>query len=282
LREQPPDFATSIASALKHDYLLPILITSQTQARHVSTNLPYGLGKSTLMLELAYKIDGGLEEDYADAYSPSWNEVFDNLFYWPGDIARAIIPQPRKQVIPKACIAWDAVQMAAGAENSVPTVIRKLASYLSEVRPEVKVILMSAPNISSIAAPLRKLVAFELIVWKRACWEVQKISARKNYKDPRNDRIVLTYLETARNAFGQLPNSTQPSKFKPEESASVQKRYDTWRATMKLPARQSLIKSLDDYEKRGMVEVADDDLTPEERESRSAAGRALARRRWVR
>jgi len=272
-QSQPPSFGSALAGALNNDYLIVALVSSRTQARFQSVGLPYGLGKSTLMLQLAYTIDGGGRNgrEYEDAHSPVWNEVFANLFYNPSDIVRLLVPQPGKKVIPKACICWDAVQAYAGMEQNVSPVIRKLAGYLSEVRPEVKIILMSAPSINDISKPLRNLVAFELIVFERGKYEVQQIKQLKNFKNPRDDLIKLRFVEgTDRHtAFGPLP-------------AEVQSRYDDFRAKMKIPFRRTLLKALERYENRDKELVDKSELTDPEKKKRSEIGRALVSMRWQR
>ena len=257
----------AFASAIKNDYLLVICIESQVRGLKQSVNLPFGLGKSTLALEYAFKLVGGTPAEYESAYSKAWNEVFDCLYFTPAALIRGLVPKPGKKAVPKAVCVFDATQVTAGADNSVPTVIRRFANFISDSRPMVKVVIFTAPNISSIAAPLRKLITHIIIVWKRGAVEVQKIQARLNYDDPRSDRYKLTYVESSAKAFGPLP-------------PQVQERYETVRAQFHLVLRKGLLKSLEHYENLGKDLVDKAELTDEEKEERSEIGRALARTRW--
>ncbi len=267
MRQLVPTLDQAFASAIKNDYLLVICIESQVRGLKQSVNLPFGLGKSTLALEYAFKLVGGTAAEYEDAYSKAWNEVFECLFFTPTAMIRSLVPKPGKKVIPKAVAVLDAAQVQCGADNAVPTVIRRFANFLSDSRPLVKVIILTAPNISSIAAPLRKIVTHIVIVWKRGAVEVQKIQARLNYDDPRSDRYKLTYVESSAKAFGPLP-------------PKVSERYETERARFHLELRRGLLKSLEHFEHMSKDLVDKSELTDEEREERSEIGRALARTRW--
>lgn len=193
------EFATYIEDAIKHNYLICVLITSQTQGKRKSQNLPFGLGKSTLMLWLSYLING-----------QNWDTVFENLCGNPLDLITLLEPG-RKRV---RAATWDAVQMTAPAEQGVPKVIRKLSSYVSDTRPEMACLIMTASNMNAICAPLRKLVVFEIIIAERGEYEIQKIKYHKNYQQPLADLCSIEYLEEG--TFPKLPDD-------------VMERYEIWR-----------------------------------------------------
>lgn len=255
---QPPTLAETLADALKNDFFFAILITSQSQGKKKSMNLPFGLGKTTLAMWISYVLHG-----------QNWDGVFNDMFYYPSKLAKAIKADPNKpedQKLPNAI--WDDVQMMAPAENVVPRPIRNLAGLLSTKRPECSVLTMTAPNILSIAAPLRKLVVFELIVWERSHYEVQRISFRKNFKNPYQDLMDLSFIEgddlTTR--FDPLP---------PE----IQTRYNKWRVEMKVPFEDTVITDLEKYEKRTVQKQYDEALATADKEASDHA-RWMSKRRW--
>lgn len=193
------EFAEYVIDAIKHNFLLCILITSQTQGKRKSENLPFGLGKTTLALWLSYYMNG-----------KDWEKVFSYLCGNPADVANLL--EPGRERVNAA--AWDAVQMTAPAEQGVPKVIRKLASYISDTRPEMACLIMTASNMNAICAPLRKLVVFEVIIAERGEYEIQKIKYHKNYQAPLVDLCNLEYVEEG--TFPPLPDD-------------IQARYEKWR-----------------------------------------------------
>jgi hypothetical protein len=214
--------------AIQKDYLITILITSYTKAKKVTENLPFGVGKTTLLFWLSYY----LNREKGEPKEQTWNRVFDYMAYNPYAIATLLKPDSRR----KNAVAWDDVQATAPAEQGVPRAIRKLANFLSTERPEVACLLMSAPNISMISAPLRKLVIFEIIVSERGQYEVQKIMYRKNYKDPLHDLAKLDYVDETKQdePFDRLPDD-------------IFERYRKWRATEKLRLYPELLNDLQLY-----------------------------------
>ena len=76
---QPPTLAETLADALKNDFFFGILISSQSQGKKKSLNLPFGLGKTTLAMWISYVLHG-----------QNWDSVFDGMFYYPSKLANAI------------------------------------------------------------------------------------------------------------------------------------------------------------------------------------------------
>ena len=225
------DFAEYINDAIKNNFLLSILITSQTQGKRKSENLPFGLGKTTLMLWLSYYMNG-----------KNWDTVFDYLCGNPYDLVNLLEPG-RKRI---RCATWDAVQMTAPAEQGVPRVIRKLSSYISDTRPELACLIMTASNMNAICAPLRKLIVFEVIIAERGQYEIQKIKYHKNYQQPLNDLSNLEYIEEG--AFEPLPKE-------------VQERYEHWRVGSKLKIYPVLKADCEAYMKIQEQQMAIDEQT---------------------
>lgn len=227
------EFAEYIQDAIKNNFLLTVLITSQTQGKRKSENLPYGLGKSTLMFWLSYYMN-----------KQNWDTVFDTLCGNPYDVVNLLEPgRPRINAA-----TWDAVQMTAPAEQGVPKVLRKLSSYISDTRPEMACLLMTASNMNAICAPLRKLVVFEVIIAERGEYEIQKIKYHKNYYQPLQDRCNLEYLEEG--TFPKLP-------------PDVQSRYELWRIGSKGKVYPTLKADCEAYMKlqEKQCEIAEDAIT---------------------
>jgi hypothetical protein len=230
-----PKFGTEISDAINNDYLLIILITSHTSTpKNPSLNLPYGLGKSTLLLWLAY---GFNDQD--------WDKVFRVTAYNPVNYLRMLIPNAKAETR-KRSVQWDDVQLTAPAEKSVPRAVVSLASYITCTRPECALHLWSAPNINSISAPLRRLVTHELIVYKRGFFEVQKVTYKKNIYDPRQDQCRITYIEQG--TFPALPDE-------------IQIRYNEWRAAEKKKLFGRMERNIEamvrlDEEGTGSVDIA--------------------------
>jgi hypothetical protein len=206
--------------AISNDYLLTVLITSYTRGKiKDSQNLPFGLGKTTLAFWLSWFMNG-----------KNWDMVFERAAYNPYNLATMLKPKSQR----KNAVLWDDVQSTAPAEQGVPRAIRRLANFLSTERPEVACVLMTAPNISMISSPIRKLVVFEIIVAKRGLYEVQKITYHKKYRDPLHDIAKLQYIEEIEGTFNKLPDD-------------VMERYKKWRASEKLRLYPSLLAELQTY-----------------------------------
>jgi len=238
------DFGTYMVEAINNNYLITMAITSYTQAKRPTSNLPFGLGKTTLGLELNYLLQGG-DPTYND--QAIWEKVFRSTVYNPLELVKLLEPgSPRKN-----CVVWDDVQATAPAEQGVPKAIRRLANFLSTERPEVACLIFTTPNINQISSPLRKLVNFEVIVSERGLYEVHKIMYRKNFKKPLVDLSRLEYMEEL--------DQTCPF---PPLSQTNQERYDMWRVKEKIKLYPALKADLELYIKAR--EFQDDDAIKEQ------------------
>jgi hypothetical protein len=197
-----------IVEAVTQNYLIVAAITSYTQAKWQTANLPFGLGKTTLALDLMYVLCGG-----------KWDDLVNNTSD-PYSLAQLLEPgRPRIDGT-----VFDDVQATAPSSSSVPIPIRKLANFISTERPECPIIFFTTPNLNYISAPLRKLVNFEIIISERGFYEVHKISYYKDYVD-------------------EIPMK-EPF---PQLCETEQKWYDTWRTDHKRQLYPSLMQSLKGY-----------------------------------
>ncbi|MFA5455989.1 MAG: hypothetical protein WC272_11805 [Sulfurimonas sp.] len=224
------DFATYLNDAINHNFLLVVLITSQTQGKLKTENLPFGVGKTTLMLWLMYYMNGGIAENAYEPNNPAWETVFTKLCGNPYDIVLLLEPGTQRT----KCAGWDAVQMTAPAEQGVPKVIRKLSSYVSDTRPELACLIMTASNMNAISAPLRKLVVFEIIIAERGKYEIQKIKYHKNFEQPLQDLCKIDYLEEG--TYPKLPDK-------------ISDRYEIWRKNSKAKIYPNLLADCESYMK---------------------------------
>ncbi len=185
------------------------------------------------MMELNYHTNG-----------KNWDKTFATSAYNPYDFILMMDPKLRKEEGRLNCASFDDLQASCPAEAGVPKAIRRMASYLSTSRPEVACIVSTADNMNGIAAPLRKLMMFEIIVAHRGEYEVQKISYHKNYRKPLQDLGKLDYLEEGK--FPALPEEQQ-------------RRYELWRAKEKMKLYPQLKAELLAYAKLKNWSI--DDLT---------------------
>lgn len=220
-----------LADAITKNYLITIAITSYTQAKNQTRNLPFGLGKTSLGMELCYLLHGGsVNDNYQN--KNVWKKVHAVMAYDP--YSMGVILEPGRERM--NCALWDDVQATAPASQSVPTAIRSLANFISTERPECACIIFTCPNLNFIAAPLRKLVNFEIIVSERGLYEVHKYSYYKDFKRPLQDRMHFDYVE-------ELPRE-QPFPPLPDFEQSW---YDTWRIARKQQLYPHMMKNLKTY-----------------------------------
>lgn len=220
-----------LADAITKNYLITIAITSYTQAKNQTRNLPFGLGKTSLALELAYLLHGGSVNDNYQR-KDVWEKVHKVMAYDPYSMGVILEPGTERM----SCAVWDDVQATAPASQSVPLAIRSLANFISTERPECACIILTCPNLNFIAAPLRKLVNFEIIVSERGLYEVHKYSYFKDFKRPMQDRMHFDYVE-------EVPRD-QPFPALPDFE---QQWYDKWRTERKQQLYPNMMKNLKTY-----------------------------------
>jgi hypothetical protein len=223
-----------IAEAITEDYLIIAAITSYTQAKYQTANLPFGLGKTTLAEDLAYILCGGSWKDLMNNESDPkvWEKVHKIMVYNPYALGELLEPgKPRL-----SCVLWDDVQATAPASQSVPMAIRELANFISTDRPEVPCIFLTTPNLNYIAAPIRKLVNFEIIVSERGLYECHKISYYKDFANPLEDKMHFDYVD-------EVPKDEPFPRLCPQE----QEYYNNWRTGQKQALYPNMMKNLKTY-----------------------------------
>jgi hypothetical protein len=223
-----------IVEAVTQNYLIVAAITSYTQAKWQTANLPFGLGKTTLALDLMYVLCGGKWDDLVNGTSEQkiWDKVNALINYDPYSLAKLL--EPGRDRIDGT--VFDDVQATAPSSSSVPIPIRKLANFISTERPECPIIFFTTPNLNYISAPLRKLVNFEIIISERGFYEVHKISYYKDFNNPLQDKMHFDYVD-------EIPMK-EPF---PALCSTEQLWYDSWRTEHKRQLYPSLMQSLKGY-----------------------------------
>lgn len=222
-------------------------ITSNTQASFESDLTPYGAGKTTLALKLAYHFNHFDPEtkrywdiDLDDNDLRNWETTNRQTWYYPSKILRSMdtaVGEGRRMLAG----LWDDTQYTAGARTGLPQAIEELVGDLTTDRPEIGVLFLTMPNVMGVASAIRNLVQYELIVHARGRYEVQRVSYRKNFANPKKDWMRLEYVsglsreEKKEPDFGPLP-------------LSEQRWYDEWRSGQKGLKRKRTIQSLERYE----------------------------------
>lgn len=245
---EPRPFAGVLCDAIDNDKLVVVAITSKTSAAIESEDTAYGAGKSTFAMDLSFKFhhystefsrfhDFGLDRDDLK----NWQGVFDDLWYYPSRIVRSLKQAAEEdRRIPMG--VWDDVQYTAGAKSGVSPPIQELVGRLTTGRPQIAVLVLTAPNVLDVSSPVRRLIQYEVIIPSRGVFEVQQVRYRKDFRNPVRDSMRLVPVEAGdlrgegKSAFPALP-------------ATVKARYDGWRKDQNAMKDDRLIRRLEQYER---------------------------------
>lgn len=232
-------FAHYLREAIYNDYWIIALVTSHTQARVKTKQLPWGVGKTTFAMWTSYLVNhvpGTYDSLKPDFHNPNnlndpvvrnnWSIVFDNMVYNIYDCASNFF---NPSGVRRKLGIWDDVSATAPSQRGVPTAVYKFKGFATTARPEIACLLMTASNRNEISAPLRSLVLIEVIVAQRGIYEVQKVEFHKNFKNPERDIAKLSYMEEGE--FPQLPNG-------------IERRYEGWRKREKRRLFPNMTKEL--------------------------------------
>lgn len=211
------------------NYLEIFLITSQAAGLEPSEGRPMGVGKSTLAINMAYRawayakgyifIDWKkqvlVDEAPEDERVKLMKEIIDKYLFWRvKDMLKAL--KNAKERLP--AVVWDDAQRDCPAWQHVPPEKRRLIEELTIVRPLVANIVITAPSMSDIAKPLRRLVNWEVIVPQRGLYEVHFLAKRRDFYEPVNDLTRMWY--DASGTFEPLPPEVAEHYAKKREEAA--------------------------------------------------------------
>lgn len=205
MKKDKLDFWAYLRNCITKNFLLNIAVTSYTQGKIRSEQLPYGVGKTSFAMWRCAMLNH--QELWGTEHwkeNLDWRRVQDNMYYDYTDIIKRLRKFDGKKI--NNAILDDA-QLTLPATKSVPKDVYDFVALLSTSRPEISTFTLTCPNLLAIAAPLRRNVAIEIIVSKRGIFEAQRIVYFKNFKRPQEDYIHLQYLGEGK--FSRLPKEVE-------------------------------------------------------------------------
>ena len=201
-----------IAENIDGDFMEIFLITSQSAGLEPSMGRPFGVGKSTLAIWMAYRafsyylgklrFEGEkiIDENSYEERIEIMKKILDNYIVWKLDDLIRVISSARGFL---PAVIWDDVQRDCPAWQHIPRDKREKIEYLTMTRQRVANIILTAPSMGDIARPLRRNVTWEIIVPRRGIYEVQFVAKRRAFYNPADDYSRLWYEATG--TFDPLP-----------------------------------------------------------------------------
>jgi hypothetical protein len=219
------DLESYIDAAIWHDYLIGILITSASEGKLASLGIDYGVGKSTLMLRLAYLF----LDKYGDKFTRNpcfsrdekWNRVFSMLRTFPYELEEFFFNAPKRYFGEPVFLLYDDMQRTLGKTRSRDTYVRSLCERASTARNQLAVLIGTAPDIGTLAYPWRYFFNFEVIIPERGYYEVQRLKKWKPFDNPYQTYVKLDYKGEVSRQIGSAPF--------PRLDSDIEDRYQNWR-----------------------------------------------------
>lgn len=207
-----------MARNITNDFLEFYIVTSQAGGLEESEMRPFGAGKSTFAIWMAYRCWA-----YAKGYLKFYREepegkillidktpedvrleifktIVEKYVKWHIDDVLQTVKES-DTVLP--AIVWDDVQLSAPAYQHISPQLKEKLEKLTILRPKLSNLIMTAPSISDIARPLRRNITAEIIIPQRGIYEVQFITKVRDFRNPVNDTSSLRYDATG--TFDMLP-----------------------------------------------------------------------------
>lgn len=208
-----------MAENIDVDHLEIFLITSRAEGRERSDGRPFGVGKSTFAVWMAYRawayykgligfdsetmelIDETDEATKIEIMKEILNKflVFKLIDIYKRAVEYKFIP----------AIILDDVQKDCPKRQHIPDYQVKEIQELTRLRQRIANIIMTAPSMGSIAKPLRDLISWEIIIPRRGVYEIQYVYQRRDFYNPTEDRGRLVYDSTG--TFEELPKEVTRS-----------------------------------------------------------------------
>ena len=164
--------------AIRDGYLLGILVTSQAQASLPSEGWSFGAGKTTFALKWAKNMcyNGNFEQ--VKEHTICFAEQLDPFF------------DPDTPTTP--CVVIEDMQFDFGKHRSRDRDIQELGALFTMQRPQVNVIIGTAPHRGQLAKYFREeLFHFEVIIPERGLYEIQRLRRWIDFKDPVNVKETI-------------------------------------------------------------------------------------------
>jgi len=194
--------------AIYRNYMITILVTSSAEAKIPSLGMDYGVGKSTVALEMG-----------CECYAGNWNKIKDNIIATPYQ-CKLILDRPHRT----NCFVWDDMQMTVGKHQAHNPDVREFVYYLTTQRPYFAVMIGTAPHRGMLQKDLREFFHFEVIVPVRGVYEVQQLRHLIDFDDPKRLKDRMRYKGEA--PFLELPKDIQTwyDKWRHEQNLQIRKR----------------------------------------------------------
>lgn len=178
-------------ASISHDRLMFICVTSSAEGKIPSEGFMFGEGKSSLAMGIAkmiYKKYHSLGDLQAEEL------IRENMGYtWEHHIEAV----RRGKVRRIACYIMDDLQRIAGKSKSRNHMVQEWAEFFSTARPFFAVIIVTCPDLGTLAKCWRDIMMFEIKVPVRGTYEVQLIKTKTIFRDPLNPIKLLRYFGEA-------------------------------------------------------------------------------------
>jgi hypothetical protein len=271
-----------MAQNIDEDRLELFLVTSEAAGKEPSEGYSMGAGKSTFALQFTYRAwayyNGTLiidlknqqiiDETPPDVQRKIYADIINNWLYWK---LKHLIRGVDNAGFRVPCVWWDDAQRDCPAWQRVPEKKRKLIEELTVKRPLVANIIMTAPSMSDIAKPLRRLVKWEIIIPQRGLYEVQFKAKKRDFYNPTEDLERLWYDATGtfqppppdiwqlylkRRIEAAKTQEEEEETEETEEKEEESKGKDWKHASIKEIAEE-VVKHIDEYKnKKGKIDPA--------------------------
>lgn len=195
--------------AIHKNYMIAILVTSSAEAKIPSLGMDYGVGKSTVAIEMC-----------GECYAGNWETVKKNAVATPYQ-CKLILDRPHRT----NCFWWDDMQMTVGKHQAHNPDVREFVYYMTTQRPYFGIMIGTAPHRGMLQKDFREFFHFEVIVPVRGVYEVQQLRHLIDFDDPKRIKDKMRYKGEA--PFFELP-------------PDMQKWYDNWRHTENMKIRKTL------------------------------------------
>lgn len=214
-----------IDASIWHDFLISILITSSSEGKIPNLGIDFGVGKSTLMLNLMFTFI----DMYGDKFrtrpcltrDEKWNRVFEQLHAFPWELEEFFYKAPNRYPGEPVFFALDDIQRVFGKSRSKDNYVRSLRDRGTTARPQLAVFLATCPDIGELAYSWRYFFNFEVKVAERGYYEVQRLKKWTLFDSPYQTMVKLDYKGECSRQTGSLPFPKLPR--------DIEDRYEAWR-----------------------------------------------------
>ncbi len=175
------DILEYISNCINHDYMMGILITSASEGILSSIGMDYGVGKSTLAMDIAF----GFVKKFKNCTDfEAWEIVKTMLHRFPWELEEFIANAPIRYPGDPVFYIYEDMQETLGKDKSRDAYVRDLYNRTSTRRKRFAVFFGNAPDISKLALCWREFFTWEIKVPSRGRYEVQRIAKKTRFDRP--------------------------------------------------------------------------------------------------